>query len=168
MRIEKIIGIIFTVILLTTIGCEQMKVDPNGLTSVSHDDVIPDESPYLGAVVIGGAADNFGTDDYTLNSATIEGDTLLINVSYSGGCERHDFTLIASELFLESLPVQLPVSLAHNANGDNCEAYPTEEYEFDLTPIKNMYQEAYRQQAGTIILRLKDAPNTDLTYEFTM
>ena len=92
----------------------------------------------------------------------------MINVSYSGGCEKHEMTLVASESFLESFPVQLPVSLAHNANGDACEAWLTEDYNFDLTPIKTMYQDAYRQEAGTIILRLKDAPNTDLVYEFTM
>ena len=37
---------------------------------------------------------------------------------------------------------------------------------FDLTPIKEMYQEAYRQKAGTLIFRLKEAPDGELTYEF--
>ena len=41
-------------------------------------------------------------------------------------------------------------------------------YRFDLTPIKTMYQVAYRQEAGTIIFRLKDAPEGELIYEFTM
>ena len=36
--------------------------------------------------------------------------------------------------------------LAHNANGDACEAWLTEDYNFDLTPIKTMYQEGYRQK----------------------
>lgn len=31
-----------------------------------------------------------------------------------------------------------------------------------------MYQEAYRQEAGTIILQLKNAPDGELVYEFTM
>ena len=168
MRLNKVIGIILTVFFLSTIGCQQTKIDPNGLTSVSTDDVIPDETPYLGTVVIGVADKKFGTDDYTLNNATIDEDTLQINVSYGGGCEKHEMTLVASESFLESFPVQLPVSLAHNANGDNCEAWLTEDFNFDLTPIKTMYQEAYQQEAGTIILRLKDAPNTNLIYEFTM
>ena len=64
--------------------------------------------------------------------------------------------------------MQLPIFVAHNANGDTCEAYPTEDYHFDLTPIKTMYQEAYQQEAGTIILRLKDTQNVELIYEFTM
>ena len=154
------------------IGCQQldnqMKTELDDPVSVSVDDVNPDEIFYAGTVSIGDAGDRSGTDEYTLNSATITEDTLNISVSYSGGCEVHQFTLVVSETFLESFPVQLHVSLAHNANGDTCEAYPTENYRFDLTPIKAMYQEAYRQEAGTIILRLKDAPEGELIYEFAM
>ena len=159
-------------ISIFVIGCQQlndqMKSGPDDTVSISVDDVHPDEIFYTGPVSIGDAADRFGTDAYTLNSATITDDTLNISVSYSGGCKDHQFTLVASDTFLESFPVQLHVSIAHDANGDTCEAYPTENYRFNLTPIKTMYQEAYRQEAGTIILRLKDAPDGELVYEFTM
>ncbi len=173
MKLNYAIGFILSLLILLTIGCQrlqnQMKAEPDDTpVSVSVDDVNPDEIIYTGVVFIGDAGDRFGTDEFALNSATITDDTLTVSVSYSGGCKAHKFTLVASDTFLESFPVQLHVYIAHNANGDTCEAYPTEKYQFDLTPIKNMYQEAYRQQAGTIILRLKDAPNTDLVYEFTM
>ena len=148
-------------------GCQQVdnqiKVGPDSINGVN-----PDEIVYTGAVFIGDEGDRFETDEYVLNSATITDDTLDISVSYSGGCKDHQFTLVVSDTFLESFPVQLPVSIAHNANGDTCEAYPTDNYRFDLTPIKEMYQRAYRQEAGTIILRLKDAPDGELIYEFTM
>ena len=154
------------------IGCQQlndqMKAGPDDTVSISVDDLNPDETFYTGAVFIGDAGDRFGTDEYALNSATITEDMLDISVSYSGGCEDHEFTLVASDTFLESFPVQLHVFIAHDANGDTCEAYPTENYRFDLTSIKTMYQEAYRQEAGTIILRLKNAPDGELVYEFTM
>ena len=157
-------------VLIFAIGCQQldnqMKVVPDD--SVSVDDINPDEIVYTGAVFIGDAENRFGTDKYALNAATITDDFLNVSVSYSGGCEAHQFTLVVSETFLESFPVQLHASLAHNANGDTCEAYPTHNYRFDLTPIKKMYQAAYRQEAGTIILRLKDDPNGELVYEFTM
>ncbi|MXZ01815.1 hypothetical protein F4Y93_14665, partial [Candidatus Poribacteria bacterium] len=110
------------------IGCQQlnnqMKTGPDDTVSISVDDVSSDEIFYTGAVFIGDAKDQFGTDAYTLNSATITEDTLNISVSYSGGCEKHVFTLVVSEGFLESFPVQLPVSIAHDANNDTCEAYP--------------------------------------------
>ena len=154
------------------IGCQQlndqMKTGPDDPVSISVDDVNPEEIFYSGSVFIGDAGGRFGTDEYVLNSATITGDTLNVSVSYSGGCEDHQFTLVVSDGFLESFPVQLHASIAHNANGDTCEAYPTENYRFNLTPIKTLYQNAYRQEAGTIILRLKDAPDGELVYEFTM
>ena len=167
------IAIIYILSLsIFSIGCQQlnnqMKTGADEPVSISVDDVNRDEIVYAGAVFIGDAKDQFGTDAYALNSATITDDTLNISVSYSGGCEEHQFTLVVSETFLESFPVQLPVSIAHDANNDTCEAYPTQNYRFDLTPIKTMYQEAYRQEAGTIILRLKDAPDGELVYEFTM
>ncbi|MXV76129.1 hypothetical protein F4Z99_17880 [Candidatus Poribacteria bacterium] len=171
MKLKSLIVYILSV-LVFTIGCQQLndqiKTGPDDPVSISVDDVNPDEIFYTGAVFVGDAGDRFGTDAYTLNSVTITDDTLNISVSYSGGCEAHQFTLVVSEEFLESFPVQLQVSIAHNANGDTCEAYPTENYRFDLTPIKTMYQAAYRQEAGTIILRLKDAPDGELVYEFTM
>lgn len=154
------------------IGCQQldsgMKTGPDTAVSISVDDVHPSEIFYTGPVFIGNAGSRFGTDEYVLNSATITGDTLNVSVSYSGGCEDHQFTLVVSEGFLESFPVQLHASIAHNANGDTCEAYPTENYRFNLTPIKTLYQNAYQQEAGTIVLRLKDAPEGNLIYEFAM
>ena len=120
----------------------------------------------IGGVVFGFTADAWGTDAYTINAATVQDDILSVDVSYSGGCETHAFTLVAEERFLESLPVQLRVSLAHNANGDTCEALITEVYTFNLTPIKEAYRKGYRKDEGTIVLRLKDAPPSDLTYDF--
>ena len=108
-----------------------------------------------------------GTDDYVLRDTAITDDTLRLTVSYSGGCEPHEFTLVTSGTFLESSPVRLPISVAHNANDDSCEAFPTEVYHFDLTDIKALYQEAYQQAAGTIILLLENAPNGQIGYQFS-
>ena len=168
------ITLISTLSLFTlfAIGCQQlnkqMKAEPDDGLSVVVDGIDPDEILYTGTVFIGDAGDRFGTDEYVLNSATITDDTLNISASFSGGCKEHQLTLVVSDTFLESFPVQLHVSLAHNANGDPCEAWLTTNYHFDLTPIKTMYQKAYRQEAGTIVLRLKNAPDEELVYEFTM
>ena len=127
--------------------------------------------PPRGRVVIddaGQGSDRWGADPYELSAAAIMGDTLTVTVSYGGGCETHRFTLVASNVFLESDPVQLGASLAHDANGDMCRAWLTEVLDFDLTPIKRMYQDAYRQDAGTIVLRLEHAPEPSLVYEFML
>lgn len=170
MKPIQAIALCFASLFLLILGCEHvqnsMKADPNDkAVSISSDDVDYVDIPLTGTVVIGEADDRFGNDDFDLNSAVIVEDTLQISVSYSGGCKAHKFTLIASDQFLESFPVQLDVSLAHNAMGDTCEAYPTETYHFDLTPIKTMYQNAYRQDTGTIVLNLKDSTQ-ELQYTF--
>ena len=116
--------------------------------------------------VIAATTEALGTDAYVINAATVEDGTLRVNVSYSGGCETHQFTLVAEPMFLESFPVQLRVSIAHNANSDTCEASITEDRQFDLTPIKTAYQKGYQTDEGTIVLRLKGAPPGALTYEF--
>ena len=130
------------------------------------DEVSEDAIGEIGNTVIAATTEAWGTDEYVINAATIEADTLHINVSYTGGCETHEFTLVAEPMFLESFPVQLRVSLAHNANGDTCQDSLTEDHRFDLTPIKKAYQQGYQTEQGTIVLRLRGAPPSALTYAF--
>ena len=145
--------------LLVAMGCNRMEGQlMDKIDEVSGDDI--------NNTVIAASSEASGTDEYVINAATVEDDTLRVNVSYSGGCETHAFTLVAEPIFLESFPVQLRVSLAHNANGDTCEALITEDHVFDLTPIKTMYQKGYRTDTGTIVLRLKEGPPGGLFYEF--
>lgn len=108
----------------------------------------------------------WGGDPYVVNSAAIDGHRLTIEVSFSGGCRRHDFTLVISTTFLESDPVQLPAVLAHDANGDPCEAYPTESHVFDLTLVRTRYRQFYGSGPGRVILRIAGVPGADLVYEF--
>lgn len=172
MKLTNAIGFVLCLTIFLEIGCQQGqnqitgKVDDTSI-SVSSDDLAPDEIQ-MGAVVIDNAVEEWGVDEYVLNSATITDDTLEINVSYGGGCEKHQFTLVSPGVFLESFPVQLRLSLAHNANNDSCEAWLTDDYHFDLSAIKTLYQTAYQQEAGTIILLLEEGPNGQLVYKFAM
>ena len=106
-----------------------------------------------------------GDDPYEVNSAAIDGHRLTIVVSYSGGCRRHDFTLVISKSFRESDPVQLPAVLAHDANGDTCEAYPTESRVFDLALVRSRYRQFYGPGPGRVALRIAGVPG-DLVYAF--
>ena len=149
-------------IMLFAIGCE-----PTGTQAIKDLQDAGDEMGKAGKVVISSRADEWGTDAYTINTAAVQDDTLSINVSYSGeNPETHEFTLVAEPVFLESFPVQLRVSLAHNANGDEGKASFTENYNFDLTAIKEVYQKGYQTTEGSIILRLKDGSPGELLYEF--
>ena len=128
----------------------------------------PDQPEPLMPVISGSTAD-LQSDPFDLDSAAVSGDILTISVSYKGGCRGHDFVLTASDSFRESSPVQLSMVLTHDANDDPCEAYPTQQLRFDLTPIKERYQAAYGQDSGTVLLLLQPLPLADdqpLVYQF--
>ncbi len=178
-------------IALFVIGCEQMNImngtgNGNGdddSVSVTPGDVPDDDTKLVGNVVILTGDDDvddidqYGGDVFDFNSATIEGDTLTVAVSYGGGCETHTFTLLAEPEFDTEFPggPAIGFSIAHNANGDMCQRWVEESYHFDLTPIKQKYQ-AEHAAAGAIRLLIaadptvtfsQGAPPTDLTYSFS-
>lgn len=78
-------------------------------------------------------ASNKGTDDFTINSATVLDDELTVSVSYGGGCGPEvDFD---AELTLLPTMGPLPVYqlYIHLKDKDNCEALLTEDICFDLS-----------------------------------
>ena len=196
MFFQKIKVFFLCLIVSFAIGCDKVQdkimdgTDPNAgiddSISVTPSEIPPDDTKLVGNVVIlkdvDNAADEWADNAdefnaaYHFNSATIEGDTLTVSVAYGGGCETHEFALLAEPAFMESFPVQLGISIVHNANLDFCERWVEEAYHFDLTPIKKKYQEAYKQDAGTIHLRMiasldivtfpQGVPD-NLIYEFT-
>ena len=141
--------------------------DTGGETvSVTSEETGSEEEPLWGAVVTGpDDTGTLGSDEYELNAAAIRADTLAVTVSYGGGCQEHQFAVDASAAFRESYPVQLPVALAHEANDDACERWVTEDRLFDLTPLRERYEEEYQQASGVIVLLL-DGASGELRYEF--
>ena len=115
-----------------------------------------------GSVVIGEAPRK--SDPFEVNEARIAGNTLIVNVSYGGGCAVHVFRAWADDAFRMTDPVGLAIAITHDARGDPCERWVTEDIQFDLTPVRNAYQE----DSGVIRLILDPAPpgDGDLTYRF--
>ena len=103
----------------------------------------------------GGDAVFSANDPATIVEAEIDGDVLILKVVFSGGCEPHDFRLEFDGNFMESYPVQANLFLYHDAHGDACEAEITEELQFDLTPLKDLYMSYYRDE-GPVILRIHE------------
>ena len=136
--------------LLAAPGCRESALGPD----VPEDNVVVADGRHR------------GDDPYEVNSAAIDGHRLTIEVSYSGGCRRHDFTLVISKSFRESDLVQLPAALAHDANGDTCEAYPTESRVFDLALVRSRYRQFYEPGPGKVVLQIAGVPGDDLVYEF--
>ena len=163
----KVLGPLLLAFVVCVAACGSEENSPVSTTPSTDPH---DNTPRTGNVVFSpgdvNSTTQWGSDDYELNTAAVKGDTLAVSVSYSGGCRTHRFTLVAGEAFMESDPVQLAVAIAHDADGDPCEAYPTEDYHFILDPIKARYKAAYGPGAGTIVLGLAHAQGGPLVYQF--
>ncbi len=72
------------------------------------------------------------SDDFTIDKAAIGGDLLVANVTYGGGCEKHDFVLCQAG-FKDGVVL---LGLDHDAHGDLCDALIAEERQLDLTPLQ--------------------------------
>ena len=187
MSLQKIAGFALCLVALVVMGCDSGSSgvdaeDPDkAIMSSSRDDDRPPLPPPPGGVVVNhedAAPSQWGSDEYDLQTGedidtgedrtpVLEADTLSLTVSYGGGCREHDFTLVAAMIADDECdlsPVVLDVFLAHDDHDDPCEAYPTVTYDFDLTPIKEMYRDTCGEDAGAVDLRLRDVGG-NLLYE---
>lgn len=90
------------------------------------------------------------SDQIDILDSYIEGDRVTISVGHGGGCSEHSYELCYTEAFAESYPVQTTLKLIHDAGDDKCEMYVLKDLNFDLSPLKEMYKDAYRTESGII------------------
>jgi cysteine-rich repeat protein len=104
-------------------------------------------------------------DPLEVTAAVIEADTLVIDVSFGGGCETHEIDYCWDGSFAESNPVQVWLDLWHDGNDDPCDAIVMEQRVLDLVPLKEAWQAAYQQQSGEITVHLTGW-DSSLAYSF--
>lgn len=80
---------------------------------------------------------------WTLQGYSLERPILTLDVEYGGGCEDHEFDLVAWGGWLESFPVQVNLLLAHEDHDDACDALVASELRFDLRPLERAYVATY-------------------------
>jgi len=64
---------------------------------------------------------------------TIEGNILTIVVSYSGGCNEHEFQLYFDGSYKKSLPPKANFILTHDNKGDACRSIVEKTLKFDIS-----------------------------------
>ena len=87
---------------------------------------------------------------------SLTGNVLNLSVSYSGGCETHDFVLCWDEMYIKTQPMKIELYLSHNANNDTCEAWETETLDYDLTPVPLHYNNANQTTTGDLLVVLNN------------
>ena len=100
------------------------------------------------------------SDLLEIQSAKIVGNTLLMVVTFSGGCAEHKFNFVGSPMIMKSLPAKRSVKLIHDKNDDSCRSLVTKTLEIDLKNI------AYNQTTGSEIVLLLEGWKGELKYTF--
>ena len=119
---HKVLYTFLYTLLLFFVSCEKSSINfcPNVIEGVNLTD--------------------FPMDEYGLNQIDITKDQLLINVTYGGGCENHDFKMILhDESPIDGGGQQIQIlSLSHDANNDVCNALILDhELCFNISNIEN-------------------------------
>ncbi len=95
----------------------------------------------------------------SVEKASIDGNILNLEVSYSGGCEDHSFELISNGMYKKSMPPQLNLYLKHTNNGDACRKLVMDTLQFNI-------EDAKYPGGGDLILLISDGNSeaTRITY----
>jgi hypothetical protein len=101
-------------------------------------------------------------DDIAIRSIEVQGNTLVARVMHSGGCKPHSYELLWNGSFQNSATgeAQAELVLAHDANGDACEALLNRTASFDLTPLQQRWREQNKGEHGTVELRIAGSQAT--------
>ena len=100
------------------------------------------------------------SDAFKILDAKIINNQLHLNVSYSGGCEKHNFKITGDASISKSLPPIRSVELFHFCNGDACKKLITEELIIDVSEL------AYKQEEGSEIYLSLNGWNEKISYVF--
>lgn len=140
------ISLLFPFILLVIVSCSNTYRAQNKLNTVDPQEVKIEPLARL----------NEKTDRFILKSARQNGDILIFDVSYSGGCETHDFELITTGKYKSTYPPEIEIMLSHNNHNDGCRSVIDKKLYFNLIPL---------QYTGTnrVLLVVK---NTNKTLEY--
>lgn len=142
--------ILFLFILILSISCKSSREAKTKNHQVNI--MNSDKKAELGDI-------NQVSDSIRILSATITGNTMNLEVSYSGGCQPHNFQLIGSPMIAKSFPPIRSVVLVHQANNDMCKKQIIETLSFDIREF------AYTQNDSEILLSIKGYDNKIL-YRF--
>lgn len=100
------------------------------------------------------------SDPISISNVQVNGNTLQLNVSYSGGCEEHQFDLYGNFAVMKSMPPKRAIKLVHNANGDNCRELIEKTLKFDISEF------AITQTSGSEIILLLDGYKLPINYKY--
>ncbi|MFT5583721.1 MAG: hypothetical protein ACI9VR_001302 [Cognaticolwellia sp.] len=141
-----------TLILLSTLGCVDLTwPDGTGERTVTE---ATGETGFEAEAFSECSAED-GNGGVEVQSLSISGDTLSAELGYGGGCEVHLFELCwPSQNFEYTDPPQVTLELWHGGEPDACDLYEIETIEFDLSALKQVWQDESSLESGTLLIQL--------------
>ena len=136
-------------VAIFTLGCKTAKESAHQTPEISRLKI----TASLGEI-------NIPSDPIEITAVRVEGNTMFIDMSYTGGCEEHTFEVIGSEMISKSLPPIRSVQLIHAAKGDQCKKIVEETLIVDISKL------AYKQEHGSTIFLLVNALKNRIEYTF--
>jgi hypothetical protein len=73
---------------------------------------------------------------FSFIEVAIEGDTLIAQVQYSGGCGNHEFEIEKAGFLMKSLPPKQPIKINHLSGLDPCRALIRQELKFNVSDFR--------------------------------
>ena len=106
------------------------------------------------------------SDSFDVEAAELHGDLLKLVVAYGGGCETHRFVVWTDNSFSQSQPPVIKLFVAHDSNGDTCEALIQRALWIDLLPIKNAFLKANPVQSSGVVSIELENNGSSVPYSF--
>lgn len=122
--------LILTIITLSIVSCHSRKATKNkdAATEVA---TTPSE-----IIVDAEFQEPKENANFEISSASIENDILTLTVTYSGGCQEHEFKAYFNSIYLKSEPPKAGIFIHHINNDDLCKKLVTEELKFNLKTMR--------------------------------
>ena len=141
---KKIFYILIGTSLLFILGCMTNKTKANHIAKQWSTAVVD--------------STEFASTTFTFKDVKIEGETLIANVQYSGGCGEHKFEMKKNGFLMKSLPPKQPIQIIHLSTVDHCRSLINEDLKFDISSFRGTPH-------GTTVLLLKNW-TSDIIYSY--
>lgn len=96
---------------------------------------------------------------FEITDMKIEGDIAELFITYSGGCNQHEFKAYFNGAFMKSMPPKVNVMIEHDSKGDSCRELVSDTLYIDLKEVRYT-----KDKPGTVIV-LFNGTDKSLTYE---
>ena len=163
-------SILFILIAIITFSCGNSKkatsevIKPDASTiAIDQENQVPttpQENSQKNVMVKSTIGSFKESDAFSIQDVQIKGNTLLLTITYGGGCADHQFEFIGSPMIMKSMPPIRSVQLIHDAANDKCKALVTQTIEIDLKEI------AYSPTPGSELMLMLKGWDKKINYTY--